>query len=438
MSDRWVVLGLAPVRSAWFGQLAHWATAGTVPVELLRCQSIEELRARLAGPRPVSAALIDAAIPGLDRDLVSGGPGRCPVIVIGGRDDRWSQLGAASVLDPGFGPVALLDALGATARPVVEADRIPGEPAAETSSPGPPPGRMVTVCGSGGVGTSTVAVAMAQGLAAGYGGACLPQPVVLADLCRRADQAMLHDVRDVLVGIQELVEAHRSGEPDVSHVRAHSLPVPDRGYDLLLGLRRPRAWAALRPRAVAAAVTGLRRAYGTVVADVEGDLEGEAETGSMDVEERHALARTAIQGADVVVVVGTAGLHGVHALARLVHEIVATGVHPARILPVINQPPRRAGSRAEIVTALAELCGSPAGRPAPPLHVPRRKVDEAFRDGTPLPDSLARAVARATAVVAGRVPTMPADEAVDPQAPRLVQPGSLGALVGGDESEQAW
>ncbi len=437
MSDRWVVLGLAPVRSAWFGQLAHWATAGTVPVELLRCQSIEELRARLVGPRPVSAALIDAAIPGLDRDLVSGGPAHCPVIVVGGRDDRWSCLGAAAVLEPGFGPVALLDALGATARPVVEADRVPGEPA-DAASPEPAPGRMVTVCGSGGVGTSTVAVALAQGLAAGHGQALLPQPVVLADLCRRADQAMLHDVRDVLVGVQELVEAHRSGLPDARHVQAHCLPVPERGYDLLLGLRRPRSWTALRPRAVAAAITGLRGAYGTVVADVEADLEGEADTGSIDVEERHALARAAVQGADIVVLVGTAGLHGVHALARLVHEVVGLGVHPARILPVINQPPKRAGSRAEIVSALAELCSTPVGRPAPPLHVPRRKVDEAFRDGTPVPDNLARAVARATAAVARRVPTMPAGEAVDPQAPRLVQPGSLGALVGGDDGEQGW
>ncbi|HEV8115459.1 MAG TPA: hypothetical protein VGP53_04410, partial [Acidimicrobiales bacterium] len=114
MSDRWVVVGLAPARSAWFSQLAHWATAGTVPVELLRCQSAEELRARLAGPRPVSAALVDAAIPGLDRDLVAGGPDGCPILVVGTRDDRWARLGAAAVLEPGFDPLALLDALAAT------------------------------------------------------------------------------------------------------------------------------------------------------------------------------------------------------------------------------------------------------------------------------------------------------------------------------------
>jgi glycerophosphoryl diester phosphodiesterase len=60
---------------------------------------------------------------------------------------------------------------------------------------------------------------------------------------------MLHDVRDVLVGVQELVDSHRSASPEARHVRAHCLPVPERGYDLLLGLRRPRAWTALRPRA---------------------------------------------------------------------------------------------------------------------------------------------------------------------------------------------
>ena len=432
MGDRWVVLGLAPARSGWFGQLAHWATAGTVPVELLRCQSADELRARLGGPRPVSAAIVDAAIPGLDRDLVTGGPTRCPVLVVGARDDRWSRLGARAVLDPAFDPVALLDALGAVARPIVDADRVPGEPE-DVSVPEPAPGRMVAVCGTGGVGASTVAVALAQGLAAGGGQGTLPPPVVLADLCRRADQAMLHDVRDVLVGTQELVEAHRSGSPDVGHVRAHCLPVPERGYDLLLGLRQPRAWAALRPRAVAAAIGGLRRSYGTVVADIDGELEGEAETGSVDVEERHAMARTAVQGADVVLVVGSSGLQGVHALARLVHDVVGLGVHPCRLLPVVNQPPKRPGQRAEVTAALAELCSTPAGSPAPPLPLPRRKVDEAFRDGARLPEAMATATARAAAAVAARAPALQLGEAIDPLTPRLVRPGSLGSLVGGDD-----
>jgi len=437
MGDRWVVLGLAPARSAWFGQLAHWATAGTVPVELLRCQSAEELRTRLAGPRPVSAALVDAAVPGLDRDLLGGGPSRCPVVVVGARDDRWSRLGAGAVLDPGFDPVALLDALGAVARPIVEADRVPGDPQ-DLSLATPATGRMVAVCGTGGVGASTVAVALAQGLAAGDGQSALPPPVVLADLCRRADQAMLHDVRDVLVGTQELVEAHRSGSPDIGHVRAHCLPVPERGYDLLLGLRQPRAWSALRPRAVAAAVDGLRRSYGTVVADTEGDLEGEAESGSVEVEERHALARTAVQGADVVLVVGSAGLHGIHALARLIHDIVALGVYPLRILPVVNQAPKRPGPRAELIAALAELSSTPAGHPGPPFLLPRRKVDEAFRDGSPLPDSLTKATAKAALAVLAQAPTLQQSEAIDPQAPRLVRPGSLGALVGGDDGIDGW
>ncbi len=437
MGDRWVVLGLAPARCSWFGQLAHWATAGTVPIELLRCQSTEELRARPAGPRPVSAALVDAGIPGLDRDLVAGGPTRCPVLVVGAGNERWGRLGVGAVLDPGFDPAALLDALAAVARPIVEADRVPGEPE-DVAALGPPPGHLVAVCGTGGVGASTVAVALAQGLAGGAGQGSLLPPVVLADLCRRADQAMLHDVRDVLVGTQELVEAHRSGAPDVGHVRSHCLPVPARGYDLLLGLRQPRAWTTLRPRAVAAAVGGLRRAYRTVVADVEGDLEGEAESGSADVEERHALARTAVQGADVVLVVGSAGLHGVHALARLVHEVVGVGVHPARILPVVNQPPKRPGARAEVTAALAELCSTRAGRPAPPLLLPRRKVDEAFRDGAPLPAALATDTAQAAAAVVARAPTLQHGEAIDPHGPRLVRPGSMGALIGSDDGVDGW
>ena len=437
MGDRWVVLGLAPARSVWFGQLAHWATAGTVPVELLRCQSAEELRARLAGPRPVSAALVDATVSGLDRDLLAGGPSECPILVVGGRDERWSHLGASAVLDPAFDPIALLDALAAVARPLAATDTVPGDPG-ESIPPAPSGGRMVTVCGTGGVGASTVAAALAQGLAAGLGSEILPGPVVLADLCRRADQAMLHDVRDVLVGAQELVEAHRSTTPDAGHVRAHCLPVAERGYDLLLGLRRPRAWTALRPRAVAAALRSLAGAYGTVVADVDGDLEGEAETGSMDVEERHCLARTAALDASVVLIVGRPGLHGVHSLARLVHDVIGAGVPPDRILPIVNQAPRRAGQRAEVTSALAELCTTSAGRPAPPLQLPRRKVDEAFRDGVLLPNALAQACAHAAAAVASRAAARGEGAPVDARAPRLVRPGSMGALVGSENGEEAW
>ena len=108
---------------------------------------------------------------------------------------------------------------------------------------------FIAVTGSYGVGTSVLAMALAQALG---DDARNTGQVVLADLALVADQAMLHGSPDIVPGVSELVEAHRSGRPDAAAVRATTFDVAGRGYDLLLGLRRRRDWAALRPRAVEA------------------------------------------------------------------------------------------------------------------------------------------------------------------------------------------
>src|SRR5690606_6932196 len=157
---------------------------------------------------------------------------------------------------------------------------------------------------------------------------------VLADLCLDADQAMLHDARDVVPGLQELVDAHRTARPGGREVHALTFDVVNRGYNLLLGLRRHRDWAVLKPRTFEASLDGLRGAFDVVVADVADDLEGEAECGSVEVEERNVMARTAVARADVVVAVGAPGLKGLHGLVRTVNRLREHGVPPERVLAV--------------------------------------------------------------------------------------------------------
>ncbi len=62
-SERFVVLGLAHARSAWFRDLGHWATSGAVPAEFVKCVSAEEVRARLASGRSFSVLVADAGLP---------------------------------------------------------------------------------------------------------------------------------------------------------------------------------------------------------------------------------------------------------------------------------------------------------------------------------------------------------------------------------------
>jgi hypothetical protein len=418
--ERYVLLGLAPPRAAWFARLSHWATSASVAAEFVKCVSAEEVRARLGSGRIHSALLVDVSSPAFDRDLIATASAAfTPVVLVDSdRPSGWpaADLGAAAMLGADFSLEELLEVLATHTRQIGRGDTLPprlaDDPAPAWRAP------LVAVCGPGGTGASTVAAAAAQGLAADPR---LGRRVLLADLALRADQAMLHDAADLGPGLQEVVEAHRLGRPTADDLRQSAFDIPRRGYQLLLGLRQPAAWSALRPRAVEATVDGLRRAWQLVVADVTGDVEGEADSGSLDVEERNALARTASAQANVVVVVGAPGLKGVHSLTALVASLAGHDVDPARILPVVNRAPRSPRAHAEVAGALAGLLGDRT-RVASPVFVPERKLEGAARDGLPLPAAVCDPVVAGIRAVLQRV----ADRPPATLTPAPITPGSLG------------
>jgi hypothetical protein len=442
--DRYVILGLAHPRAAWFRTIAQWAHASSIPVELVKCLSAEELRARLGSGRAFSAAMVDARVAALDRDLLDEmNRARCPTLVVEDRRHRsdWLALGADAVLLEGFDREDLLRALAAHAAAIAIGDQLPG--ALDGVAGDDPRGTVVAVCGPGGTGVSTVAIALSQGLADRKAGAAPESgPVILADLARRAEQSMLHDAGDIVPGVQELVEAHRNGQPGRDAIMALTFIVEERGYHLLLGLRRSSAWAALRPRAFEAAFASLRHTFATVVADVEPDVEGERDGGSLDVEERNVMSRTAMREADVVLVVGGPGMKGIHSLARVVGDVLGVGVPGHRVVPVVNRAPRSRRSRAELVAALAALVGSSAamtpngphgptddggadierGRMASPIFLPERRIEECLRDGVSLPSQLTVPLTGAVRAVLARH----GDRARPVTGPEAVVPGSLG------------
>lgn len=422
-----MLLGLAPARAPWFAALSQWATSATIAAEFIKCVSADEVRARLASGRRHSALLVDAASPAFDRDVVDAArAAMTPVIAVRGlRSPGFpaADLGIVAELPGDFSRNDLLDVLTAHCQLIGRGDRLPAALVDAT-----PPiwlGQLITVCGPGGTGASTVAIALAQGLGADVRNG---RRVLLADLARRADQAMLHDAQELGPGTQELVEAHRLGRPDIDEVWRTTFDVPRRGYRLLLGLRRPEAWSALRPRAIDASIDGLRRSFQVVVADVTGDFEGEADGGSVDVEERNHLARSAALRSGVVVAVGAPGMKGVHSLATLVRSLMGIGVSPGRIVTAFNRSPRHPRARAELARALADLLavtGRDAGPEttlAGPIHVPERKLEDLLRDGGLLPGAVVDPVIQAVRVVSERqFASSPA-----PPGPTLVTPGSLG------------
>ncbi|MEZ5266417.1 MAG: hypothetical protein R2755_32540 [Acidimicrobiales bacterium] len=468
MSTRFVVLGLARPRAGWFSEVGRWATSGSAPIDFIRCVSREEVAANLASGRGYSALLVDGASLELDRDLVEDlrRAGSATIVVDDGSVNRdWGALGVHAVLHAGFGRTDLLVTLDAhatalegraTTLPAHQPEPAPpriGAPAPGGGSGGGDvgAGRWVSVVGDG-AGTSVLAMALAQAFADRRG----PGEVVLADLALDADQAMLHAAPDIVPGVSELVELHRGGAVAAERIRELTFAVDGRHYDLLLGLRRHRDWAALRPRAVHAALEGLAQTYPVVVADCEADVEGEDDCGSVEVEERNGLTRAALQRADAVVVVGTATLTGVHRLVRLVGELRRFGVPAERLLVVVNQAPRQARARAELATAIGALTalagpspyqvvppdaatGPPrpgpgtaprapwtpaAGAVAAPLFVGTvRRLDAVLRDGGRLPASLGERLAASIGAVLDTLPPRTAPTS----GPVAIKPGELGA-----------
>lgn len=421
--DRYVALGLARARSAWFTDVARWSTSAALPVEFVKCLSVDEARARLGSGRAFSVLLADGALPGVDRDLIelARSSGAAVLIVDDDRVSRdWRLIGATAVLSEPLTRDHLLTAFEQHARAVtdVRAQLGPGAPTAT----GAWRGSFVAVMGTGGGGTSTVAMATAQGMAAdprNHG------TVLLADLALDADLALLHDVGEVVPALPELVEAHRLGQPTPDELAALSFELPDRGYRLLLGLRRHRDWAALRRRSLDVALESLVRGARVVIADIDADVEGEQTCGSSEVEDRNLLARTAVSRADLVLVVSRPDPVGLHRMVRTVEALREVGVELSRVQPVVNRAPRSPRARAELSSAVAQLVASnqrDEGLPNPLFIGERRHLARFHHDAAPLPEAICRPLAIA---VAGRLEVVGPRAAVD-TGPVPVAVGSLG------------
>jgi hypothetical protein len=168
-AERFVLLGLAQVRSAWFREVSRWATSASLPIEFVKTMSLEEVRVRLRSGRGYSALLIDDSIPGFDRDLVDLAlEVGCAVVVVdtGRGPTSWSELGASAILPADFARGDLLQVLSQVATPVARHSEVTAPEVAVMHPRAGYRGRLVAVTGAGGAGRSTVAMALAQGLAA--------------------------------------------------------------------------------------------------------------------------------------------------------------------------------------------------------------------------------------------------------------------------------
>lgn len=396
MRQRWSVLAVAEPREQWLRELARWSSTSAVAVDLVVAADTADAAAVLGSGRCISCVLADGRSVGQDIGRLATAAteaGTALLIVDTRRNGEWLARGAVSTLERTFGPDELRHALRTHAIALDEATgtrlaTMPSapEPAAAVVA-NATVGTLLTFCGGGGTGTSTTARLAAQGLSS------LPSTdVVLADMCLRADQALLHDVGDVVPGLPELAEEQSSSTVTCEAVRDLTWSAGHLGYHLLLGLRRPEDWAELREGSLPETIASLRRCFETVVADADDDLEGSRRTASGDIERRNAAARCSVTAADLVLVTLRPDTSGLHRLVTTLPALGELGVPSQRIAPVIVASPRNPARRAELVRAIATLADPAVLQP--PLHVPeRRDLELAVRTGTTLDDRTARSLA---------------------------------------------
>lgn len=429
---RWVVLGVAGPRAAWFHELSRNAHGAAVPVDFIKCISVTEVRARLSSGRRFSALVIGDDTVGLDRDLIAECVAQAVAVIVvatGVAPRDWLSLGAAACLDHEFDRDTILSALETHSGPVN--DLVARPTSTVESSPDRHRGALIAVTGIGGAGASTLAMGIAQRFASEPSHTSM---VLLADLALDADQAMLHHAREITPSLQELVEACGRSAVGPDELRRHVFDVSGRGYHLLLGLRRHRDWTALRPQAFRTAVRGLCRNYRIVIADTDNDVEGQTDTGSVDIEDRNLMARHVHDVADLVVVVGHPGTKGIYALHRTLQGLAAAGREPSTMIPVINRAPKRPRRRAEESAALAALwrgqhqdTGEAPGNPV--FESVERGLEAALRDGTASPGIGARLHGELLRRLEVASPH-PRAESVRDDEPVAVTPGSLGSWSG--------
>ena len=428
--EHFTVLGVARPRTAWLAEVGRWANSSMLPIEFIRCVSVDEVRSRLLSTRRHSALLLGEDCVGADRDIIETArdAGCVPMVVTEttARKD-WVHLGARCTLVQPIQPEQLLAALrdhaiGVDRRtPSIRTEVAVGQCAA---------GRLITVLGPGGTGTSTTAMAIASHFASGVMKKrdSMDNRVALLDASLNGDQALLHDLGDVVPGLQELVDLHRTANPSIGDIRNHFWFAPRHGYDVLPGLRRHRDWSTLRRRSTLAALGSILNAYDILVADADSDLEGEEQTGSIDIEDRNLLARELAKNADLVVLTARAGISGLRRSLQTFRDLVELGVHTEGVLLIVIGAPRSTRQRSELTRSILRLFTEafPSHSLRTPVMVPiRRDLEPFVHDGTVPPRAALGAICAAVSELVNLIEPSQNRGNFQP-SPVAIVPGHLG------------
>lgn len=377
---------LSTPRNPWIHEFLRWANSGVLTLHVTKCISTAELRAHLEAVTPGHLALLDAEVPGVSTDLLNLCDATQTQVLLyddrAMRHSRWQAAGVQHLLtrDSTLHSVSKI----LQAQLIDRVSETPHEFAYEPEAPG----KLIAVCGTGGVGVTSTACLLAQGLVQQLP---LDQSVLVSDFSFTADLAVLHDASDVMPCLEEFLDLVRTKHATVHDVRQLTHYVEERGYHALLGIHRAPGWSLVTQRTAHQVLLALRRSFGYSILDLPWALHGERETGFTDLDDYHALARLGASQADLVLVVGRPGLKGLRSLHQLSRSLRDLGVAPERIVRVITAAPKSKRSRAALLRNLEALSDVFLG---PVLFVESFPIETSFFDGVRFPQGVSASLAK--------------------------------------------
>ncbi len=385
---------LGPVRAAWIARLMQWQSAGVLPFDVTQCLSVQEVQIRQRQHVGQACIIVDSGLPFLERDLIASARNTgTAVVLIGEPPDADNTARPPSPRDATYSLSSQF-----TLDDVIEMHRSLSQltvaPIADTTSI-QRPSLVISVCGSGGTGTSLFAAMIAQGVVAL---SATPVATLLADFALNAEQGMLHDVTEMIPCADDVIDAVRKRTCSADELRSSSFYIASRGYRLLLGSRPKKRWAEPSVDECGRVLLALRNTFDVIVCDITADFAREATTGSADLEERNARNIAGVVGADLIVVTSHADAKGVHATSEILDDLHSLGVSAQRIVVLFTRTPKSGSTKSELTKALSSLASFPLTNP--PLFSPTIPAESAIRDGLPFPSSPCVSLARALRLMA--------------------------------------
>lgn len=344
MTQRLRIAGIVSARSTWSSRISGWAEASTLPIDFIKFVSLTEFcRIDTAS---FDALMLDENCNLDNESLTKLTDAQISVIVIGllSRDLAATiKPLTPTILSPEFDSSELLE--------IVE--KLQAEVKTPLTKAVDVKGQLIAVTGAGGSGASTVAIAIAQQL--GKFGS-IAGATGLLDAKLRGNLALLHDIGDVIPGVDELIESARAGVVTRMQVRDVAFPIPQRNYDVIAGAPKHNLWTTWSRSRVERVIDGLRDAYRIIVADVDHDIEGEAESGALEIEERNVLARTILSNADHIVLTIANSISGFARGVNIVNELKDFGCDIDALTIVLNESRRNPFNRdaADLRTLLSQ------------------------------------------------------------------------------------